>query len=102
MEKGEDKNLINRLQEQYDLCKQVRMHPGLLLTLALKLMRELHKEKKLDNVRKFCYEAQTFSAISHGEDSTIQAKVKKICEAANEENKLSSMLDSLLSGDDHE
>ena len=102
MEKGEDKNLINRLEEQYDLCKQVRMHSGLLLTVALKLMRELHKEKKLDNVRKLCYEARTFSAISHGEDSTIHAKIKKICKAADDKNKLSSVLDRLLSGEDHE
>ena len=101
MEKGEDKNLIHRLKEQYNLCKQVRMHPGLLLTVVLKLMRELHKEKKLDNVRKLCYEARTFSAISHGEDSTIHAKVKKICEAAGDENKLSSVLDSLLLEEDH-
>ena len=91
MEKGKDKNLINRLEEQYKLCKQVRMHPGLLLTVALKLIRELHKEKKLDNVRKLCYEARTFSVISHREDSTIHAKVEKICKAAGDENELSSV-----------
>ena len=67
------------------------MHPGLLLTVALKLMRELHKEKKLDNVRKLCYEARTFSVISHREDSTIHAKVEKICKAAGDENELSSV-----------
>ena len=76
MEKGEDKNLIHRLKEQYNLCKQVRMHPGLLLTVVLKLMRELHKEKKLDNVRKLCHEAQTFSAISHGEESRLNNPCK--------------------------
>ena len=101
MERGEDKNLIHRLEEQYDLCKQVRMHPGLLLMVALKLMRELHKEKKLEYVRKLCCEARTFSAISHGEDSTIHAKIKKICEAAEDKNKLSSVLDSLLLEEDH-
>ena len=71
------------------------------MTVALKLMRELHKEKNLDNVRKLCYEARTFSAISHGEDSTIHAKIKKICEATDDKNKLSSVLDSLLAGEDH-
>jgi len=69
---------------------------------VLKLLTELHKEKKLDNVRKLCYEARTFSVISHGEDSTIHTKIKNICDAADDYNKLSSVLDSLLSRDDND
>ena len=44
MEKGKDKNLIHCLEERYNL--QVRMHPGLLLTVALKLMRESFTRRK--------------------------------------------------------
>ena len=80
--------------------EQAGMHPGILLTVSLRLMSHLRHSNRLREVRELCHEVSEQAVITYGTDSPASAKIMKLCQVAQEnedDDNLLKVLDTTLS-----
>ena len=71
------------VQEQYLLCKQARMHAGLLYLVGLKLLVAMKLKADIPGIRLLCREIIDHALIAYGRESQMVSVLKRIL-AAND------------------
>ena len=74
----EDQVEPSLVQEQYLLCKQAKMHAGLLYLVGLKLLVALKLKADIPGIRLLCREIIDHALIAYGKDAQMVSVLKRI------------------------
>lgn len=74
------------IEEQYKLCKEIGLHAGVLLTVALECIVQLNQQEgRMSSIKEVCSEAKEYAKIGFGTDlRVVTICLDKVEKAVNE------------------